>query len=159
MNHIEREILKLAVELYEKALAEGKRFTVFDLAEQLSAVLLERFAEENSVVRELIVMTAHSTMKRVDKDRMKPDPQLSLLDDLDRPVPVDDAQRVARRHMRSTDWTAHLEHVSANAARVNAAAAKEYARYRALAPYLAEGMNTEEAVAAWREYHEGEVLP
>lgn len=159
MNHIQREILKLAVELYEEALASGEHFAVADLAERLTEVLLSRFADEGSVVRDLIESVAQSTMRTVDKERTRADTQASLLDDLDRPIPVGESKRIARRAMRQGDWSVHLANVSDNASRVAAAASTEYTRHAALSPYLSAGMDTEAAVRAWQADHPDEVLP
>ncbi len=159
MNYTDREITKLGVELYDAALAAGDRFTVADLAEQLAKVLLTEYSADTGVVHDLIVSAAHSMMGRVDRERTRPAVQASLLDDLDRAVPVADSQRIARRRMRGDDWSAHLGHVSENASRVTAAAAREYARHAALALYLSDGMDTEAAVGAWQAGHPGQVLP
>lgn len=159
-NHIDREIRKLADELYAEALASGEHFTPEELAERLAAVLRERYAdEERSVVDDLIISAAYSAMQSVDAARTRPDAQQSLFDDLDRSIPVAESKRIARRWMRQDDWSAHLAHVSANASRIAAAAAKEYARHTALSPYLAGGSTTEEALQQWQADHPEEVLP
>lgn len=159
MNHVEREILKLAVELYEEALRIGAHFTVAELAEQLAEALASRWADDQSVTQDLIVAHAHATMAKVDRQRLRADTQLALIDDLDRPIPVDGGQRIARRRMRDRDWITHLTNVSDNASRVNASAAKEYARHAALAPHLAAGVDTETAITEWLAANPNGVLP
>lgn len=159
MNHVEREFLKLAIEMYEEAIRLGKRFSVTELAEELARVLLERWSDEHSVAQDLIVSQAHATMAKVDKQRTRTDTQAPLIDDLDRPIPVDGGQRIARGRMRARDWVTHLTNVSENASRVNASASKEYARHTALAPFLASGLDTQAAFAAWQAANPGEVLP
>ncbi len=157
MSHVDREIRKLAAELYDEAVAKGVRFTVAELVEELTELLRARLAE--SALDNLIQQAASAAIEKVDQARTRPQPQASLLDGLDQPVSIGGGSRVARRAMRNDDWSVHLAHVSENASRVNASAAKEYARHAALGPYLAAGMDTEAAIAAWQAEHPGEVLP
>lgn len=159
-NHIDREIRKLADDLYIQALASGEHFTPEELAERLAEELRQRYAdEERGVVDDLIVSAAYSAMQSVDQAHTRPDAQQSLFDDLDRSIPVAESKRIARRWMRQDDWSAHLAHVSANASRIAAAAAKEYTRHTALSPYLSTGVTTEEALRQWQQDHPEEVLP
>lgn len=159
MNHAQQQIRKLAVELYEQALEDGEDFDLADLVERLIADLMTRYtADDRSVVRELIEITARDAVKYVDGERTKPTEQPTLLDDLDRSIPVGPSTRRVRRHMKAAHWAIHLAYVNANAARVNAAAAKENRWYAELASYLASGMDTEQAVAAWQADHPKEVL-
>lgn len=159
MNHTEQQILKLASEKYQQALEAGTHFNVSDIADQLDTELAERFAEQDSVAGDLLTSAVHACMRRVDRERTKFDAQLALVNDLDRPVPISRGERIARRRMRNEDWAAHLQHIGENAARVNASAAKENARYAALASYLAEGMVTDQAIVAWQYDHPDDVLP
>lgn len=157
MSHVDREIRKLAAELYDEAIAKGARFTLAELIEELSELLRSRLAE--NALDNLILSAASAAIEKVDQARTRPQPQASLLDDLDQPVAIGGGSRVARRAMRNDDWSVHLAHVSENASRVNASAAKEYARHAALGPYLAGGMDTEAAIAAWQADHPGQQLP
>lgn len=156
---ISRELNKLATEHYDRALESRDHFTVAEVADGLAVDLLGRFSEDHSITRDLIAMTAHSLARKVDQARILPaDPAPSLFDDMDRPVPVAGSRRIARRHMRQDDWSEHLENVSGNAARVNAAASREYARHSALSPYLAEGLTTEAAAERWQADNPDKVL-
>lgn len=158
--NIKQELTKLAASHYDAALARGEYFTVIDVAETLTDDLLHRFSDaDRSVTRDLIALTASDAAKRVDDARTTPDPQTPLIDSLDRPVPVAEGKRVARGRMTVGDWSAHLAHIAANAARVNTNAAKENQRFTALAPYLTGDTATEQAIAAWQHDHPGEDLP
>lgn len=159
MSHVEREFLKLAVEIYGEALRNGKRFSVTELAEELARTLLERWADENSIAQELIVAQAHAVMGKVDKQRTRTETQAALIDDLDRPIALDGGQRIVRRRMRANDWVAHIGNVSENAARVVASAEKEYARHAALVEHLDKGLDTEAALAAWQAANPEADLP
>lgn len=159
-NHAQQQIKKLAIELYEQALAAGHRIDLADLIAKLVEDLEKRFtAEDHSIVRELIEISAREAVKDVDAERTKSAEQPTLLDDLDRAVAIGDSVRRVRRHMTAQDWAVHITYVNANRNRVNAAADKEDRRYKALLPYLNKGMDTEKALAAWQSDHEGEVLP
>lgn len=159
-NPIKEHLNKLAAEHYDLALEHGEPFTVDDVVGELGSDLLARFADDHSVTRDLILMTARSLVQQVDRSRTSPrSDSPSLFNDLDRPVPVAKGQRIARRHMRQRDWSAHLEHVSDNASRVSASASREYARHAALSPYLAEGLTTEQSVERWQADNPDEVLP
>lgn len=159
MNHAEQQIRKLAIELYEKALADGDRFTLAELIERLIADLVSRWSsEDRSVLAELIEISAREAVEYVDKQRTKPPEQATLSDDLDRAIKVGDAERRVRRRMGNREWSQHLAYVNDNAAKVTAAAARENQRYAALAPYLESGMDTEQAFAAWQSDHPDKVL-
>lgn len=158
MNHTEQQIYKLATEKYGLALTGGAHFEVNDLAEELDVELADRFAEQDSVARDLLTSAVHACMRRVDRERTKFDTQLALVDDLDRPIPVSRGRRIARRRMGMEDWLSHLAHVSENASRVNASAARESSRFAALSPYLAD-RDTESAIRAWQADYPDEVLP
>lgn len=148
-------ILHRAALIYDRALDAGIPFGVADLTESLVADLLE---DEHDLT-ELVSLAADTAVRKVDKDRTNNRPDATLFDSLDQAVPVAGGMRVARRAMRMLDWTAHLEHVADNAARVNHSAAKENRRFSALAPYLSNGASTEDAIKAWQEAHPGELLP
>jgi len=158
MNSAEREINKLAVELYDKAAVSGSRFNPAELVDELYIDLVSRFAQERSATDDLIRIAADKAIRSVDRSRTKPVEQGSLADDLDRVLPVGESNRRARRHMDNVDWTNHIAHVTDNAARVNAAAAREQRRYAELSSFLAAGMDTEAALAAWQTEHVDEVL-
>lgn len=158
MNHAEQQITKLAIDLYDAAAETGDHFTTAELVDQLYDDLVRRFGDEQSAVDDLIRIAADKAIKRVDRERTKPVEQPSLGEDLDRVLPVGKAQRRIRRRMDGSDWAAHLALVADNAARVNAAAAKEQKRYAELSPYLARGLDTEDALAAWQVEHPDEVL-
>jgi hypothetical protein len=160
VNHAEQQIRKLAIELYEKALADGAEFALPDLLAQLIEDLIARFADdEHSAIRDLIEISARAAVDYVDRQRTKPSEQPTLGDDLDAAIAVGDSARRVRRRMDMTDWAKHLGYIGDNAARVNARAAKENRRYAALAAYLGAGMDTEAALAAWQGDHPDEVLP
>lgn len=159
MNHAEQQIRKLAIELYERALADGSHFTLDDLIDRLIGDLTQRWSnEDRSVLAELLEISAREAVEYVDRQRTKPTEQPTLGDDLDRAIPVGEALRRVRRRMGSRDWAAHLAFVNGNAARVNAAAARENQRFAALATYLESGMDTEQALAAWQADNPNKVL-
>lgn len=159
-TQVEREIRKLAADLYDKALVDGDRFSVAVLAERLHADLLARFASGGrNAVADLVELTARHAVEYVDRQRTKPTEQPTLLGDLDAAVVVGESTRRSRRHMDNGDWVRHLTYIADNAARVNARAAKENKRYAALAPYLTQGLDTEGALRAWQVDHPEEVLP
>lgn len=144
-----------AATLYDEALDRGEPFTVAELVEQLTDELLASPGD----LEQMAGAAADSVLRRVDKNRTAAPPQASLFDSLDQAVAVADGRRLARRDMRIGDWTNHLAHVSENAGRVNASAAKENTRFSLLAPYLGQGLTTEEAVKAWAETNPDGVLP
>lgn len=160
MNHAEQQIRKLAVELYEEALSEGRHFTLDELIDRLIADLTERWTtDDHSILGELVQISARRAVEYVDEQRTKPTEQPTLDGDLDRSVPVGGKQRRIRRRMDNADWAYHMTFVNDNAARVNTAAGREQWRYAALLPYLTQGMDTEAALAAWQGDHPDEVLP
>ncbi len=73
-------------------------------------------------------------------------------------IAIGDGQRISRRNMTNGHWSAHLAHGGENAAGVNASAARENRRYVALSPYLATGLDTEQAMKAWQAANPGQVL-
>lgn len=158
-NHAERQIRKLAAELYEKAAAEGDEFDLDELISQLIADLIERFAEGGGIVADLIEISARSAVAAIDQQQTKPTEQPSLIADLDSVIAVGEAKRRARRYMDNVNWVTHLSFIADNAARVNARAAKENKRYAALAPYLMQGMDTEAALRAWMADNPEQELP
>jgi hypothetical protein len=83
----------------------------------------------------------------------------TLAEDLDAAVSIGSDVRIARRHMTSRDWVSHIARVNGSEYRGRAAANRENSRYVALSSYLNDGMDTEQALAAWQSQHEGEVLP
>lgn len=159
-NHAQQQIRKLAIELYEQAVASGARIDLADLIEKLIVDLTARFTDEDhSIIRELIEISAADAVKSVDSDRTKDTEQPTLLGDLDRPIPIGKSIRRIRRRMDAEDWLQHLLFVNENVERVKLAAARENNRHKALRRYLNKGMDTENALAAWQSDHEGEVLP
>lgn len=64
--------------------------------------------------------------------------------------------RIAYRAMRYQDWLVRLAYLSTVDP---ASAAKENTRFSLLAPYLGQGLTTEEAVKAWAETNPDGVLP
>lgn len=160
MNHAEQQIRKLAIELYEEALATGQHFNLDDLIHRLIADLTARWTtDDHSVLGELVEISARKAVEYVDEQRTRPAEQPTLSEDLDRPIKVGAGQRRLRRRMDGADWAQHMAHVNDNAARVNNAAGRENRRYAALVPYLARGLDTEQALRAWQADHPDEVLP
>lgn len=156
MTRPSRRITEIAARLYDAALDRANSGTPLDLdtlKEQVAAALADE-----SLTDEIIRHAASNAVERIDTSRTMPPQSDSLFDSLDQSVPVAPKRRLLRRHMRLGDWTAHLGYVGENAARVNASAAKENRRFTALAPFLAEGVSTDEANKAWQEAHPGEVL-
>lgn len=159
MNHAEQQIRKLAVELYEEALADGRAFTLEELIERLIDDLAARWTtDDRSVLAELLEISAREAVEYVDKRRTMPSEQPTLSEDLDRAIKVGGSVRRIRRRMDAQNWANHMAYVIENAARVNAAAGREQRRYSALLPYLTSGMDTEAALAAWQGDHPDEVL-
>lgn len=144
-----------AATIYDRALDSGHKFSVAELADDLTAALLD---DEHDLT-ELVSLAALQAVKQVDKQRTASDAQSSLFDLLDQAVPVGEGMRLARRDMRLDDWTAHLTHVAENVGRVNASAAKENGRFTALSSFLAAGLSTGDAIKAWQDAHPGELLP
>ena len=159
MSDAEREILKLAIEAYDGALERGGRFSIVAVGDRLYAEQVDRYSEDHSVGRDLLRIAIHDAIRKVDRQRAKLAPQATLFNDLDRPIPVGQAERIARRHMFLPDWAVHLAFVGDNAANVNAGAARENRRFTALSPYLSQGMNTEASVNAWQIDHPDGELP
>lgn len=160
MTDVRKELRKLAADHYDEAAAIGERFTINAVAESLTEDLVLRLSDtDRSVTRDLLALLAHLAVERVDKSRTAIDAaQGSLLEALDQPIALDEGERLSRRRMTAQDWTTHLGHVASNAARVNASAARENARFAALAPYLTGDTTTEQAIAAWQVDNPGEEL-
>lgn len=159
MNHAEQQIRKLAIELYDQALAAGRGFEIEELVERLIADLVERWSsEDRSVLAELLEISAREAIQYVDKQRTKPTEQPTLGEDLDRSIKVGGSVRIVRRRMAAQDWARHMGFVNDNAGRVNQAAGRENRRYAALLPYLTQGMDTEAALAAWQSANPDQVL-
>lgn len=158
-NHAQQQIRKLAIELYEQAIAAGTEVDLAELGDRLIAELAQRFtSEDRSIIAELIEISARDAIKSVDSERTKPVEQPTLMDDLDRPIPIGKALRRIRRRMNAENWAKHMAYVNENAAKVNAAAGKENHRYASLLPYLAQGMDTEASLTAWQADHPEKVL-
>jgi len=71
-------------------------------------------------------------------------------DALDGYVALGDTARVKRRFMVNADWVAHLQLMQDNVQDVNRRYLTEQSDHAKLLPYLAQGMTTEEALAAYR---------
>lgn len=151
---ITKRIKLRAADLYDDHLDRGEPFTVADL----TALLAEELADSDDL-RHLAYLAADSAVQAVDAQRTKAEPQASLFDLLDQAVAVGNGQRLARRNMTALDWSAHLQHVAENAARVNASAARENQRFAELAPYLTNDATTEQAIKAWQQANPGRDLP
>lgn len=158
-DHITREIRKRAAEAYDLAVETGERFDCEALIDVLVADLLTDIDDDGSIFADLVAGAARAAVDSVDKSRRILPPQAALFDSMDQPVAVGGGKRIARRAMEMVDWTEHLAHVGDNVSRVNAASAKENARFSALATYLGTGMDTEAAAAAWSAANPGAVLP
>lgn len=143
-----------AARIYDRALDSGKPFSISDLQDQLVSEVLADAHDYTEVVG----LAAIAALSRIDKDRTANDSQAALFDVLDQAVSVGPGARVARRGMRFADWTQHLSHVGENASRVNASAARENRRFTALAPFLATGLDTEQAMKAWQAANPGQEL-
>lgn len=153
-NHAEHEIRKLAAELYQRAATETDEFELEELVQELLDDLNRRYTDGgDNVIADLVEIIAREAIAAVDKTNTRPTEQPTLSADLDSVVKVGDGRRRARRYMDNQNWVTHLGYIADNAARVNERAARENRRYAALAPYLAQGMNTEAALAAWMADH------
>jgi hypothetical protein len=157
MTRPNRRITEIAASFYDAALDRASSGTPLDLDDLKEKVAVALTAD--ALAEDILRHAASSAVDSVDKSRTMPPQSDSLFDSLDQSVPVAPKQRLLRRQMRLPDWTAHLGYVSENAARVNASAARENRRFTALAPFLAEGVPTDEAVKAWQEANPGQVLP
>lgn len=84
-------------------------------------------------------------------------PQLGLFsgvpEALDGFVSLGDQARVKKRYMLNADWVTHLQLMNGNVQDVNLRYLTEQADHSKLLPYLAQGMTTEDALAAWRRAH------
>lgn len=158
-DHITRAIKKRAAEAYDLAVQRGDYFDCESLAEELVTELLADLDDDGSIFADLMAAAARTAVNSVDASRRVAPPQADLFDSMDQPVAVGGGRRIVRRSMGVKDWIDHLAYIGDNVARVNAAAAKENSRFSALAAYLADGMDTEAAAAAWAEANPGELLP
>lgn len=159
-DQLRREITKRAAEVYDLALDAGKHFDCADLAADLTVRLRKaKLGTQRQLLDVLLADAAQTAIAKVDGQRRLPDPQASLITLMDQAVAVSEGRRIARKAMKLVDWTERLAHVGSNAARVNSAAAKENARFTALASYLGDGLSTEAAVAAWQVANPEGTLP
>ena len=159
MNNAEKQIRKLAAELYEMAAESGQHFTIEGLTDRLYGDLTDRMADDHSVVDDLIRIVADKAVRTADETRKQAPLQSSLIDDLDRVIAVGEGRRRSLRHADNDDWANHIAIVNDNLARVSAKASVEQARYAALSPHLARGFDTEGAVAQWQKDNPDGVLP
>lgn len=159
-DQLRREIHKRAGEVYDLALGRATKFDVDTLTTELSTVLAKaKLGSDRQLVGLLLADTARSAIALVDERRKKADTQATLPTLMDQSIALGGGTRIARKAMKLGDWATHLQHVSINASQVNASAARENARFSALAPYLGDGLTTEAAAQAWQTANPDSVLP
>lgn len=145
---------KLLREHYETAVASG---TDFDLDDVVAAAMADPgiAALEQAIHAE----ACRSGIKSIDDNRRKRDDQLTLFGDPDQVVALPDNKRRRKGSCGVREITEHLAFVTTNAAKVNAAVAREQREAGMLMPYMAGGALWEEAMAAYAADHPEDVAP
>lgn len=157
--NVNADAKKIASEHYDEALAAGD-FSLADVIEEVNKDLVARMVDgDRSVVVQMVWMLARQAVEMIDKARTTSD-EATLFDALERPVKLGEGQRLAYGFMTTQNWVTHLGYVAENAAKVNAAAARENYRFAALAPFFTDNtVTTERALALWRAANPGRDLP
>lgn len=139
-----KQLRKIAAEFYDNTSGAGD---TFDLAAVIDMVERDRTAA--SLGRALLRAAADAAVRYVDDQRRdRPETQGKLFDDLERVLAIGDGQRRRKGNCTARDMAQHIAIITANAAAVTAAAARDQQEYALLLPFLAQGMTVEQAVEA-----------
>lgn len=145
MSDARKLLRKIAAEMYDQVAENGDEF---DLDFVRSLVVSDEAAL--GLGKQLLEVAAEAAVDYVDQSRRSRPEQTEMFGDMDRVLAIGDGRRKRKGSCKAEDYAAHMQIVAANVASVTAAAAREQDEYARLLPYLARGMNGDEAAAAWR---------